>query len=154
MITKESCSIAMKSLRQEQIFHDHGDAAGIFDVLNPKFPGLIPGHFAQPMRDPIHSYVHGSRVMDKYVGRHRERALTEAGCETRTRRHAAQHGVPSARGAGWLISPPDAPAAARVAGGLRCQVDVPVPAHVVGDRPPVREPRLQDLHHVLPGFVA
>jgi hypothetical protein len=42
MITKESHSIAMKSLRQEQILRGHGDAVEVVSWLNPKFPDLIP----------------------------------------------------------------------------------------------------------------
>jgi len=38
MITKESRSIAMKSLRQEQSLLDHGDAVEVVYVLNPEFP--------------------------------------------------------------------------------------------------------------------
>src|SRR6516164_4084970 len=38
MIPKESRSIAMKSLRQEQSLLDHGDAVEVVYVLNPEFP--------------------------------------------------------------------------------------------------------------------
>jgi hypothetical protein len=42
MITKESHTIAIKSLRQEQSLRDHGGAVEVVYVLNPKFPVLIP----------------------------------------------------------------------------------------------------------------
>ena len=42
MIAKDSHSIAIKSLRQEQSLRDHGDAVEVVYVLNPKFPDLIP----------------------------------------------------------------------------------------------------------------
>src|SRR5215469_7318923 len=42
MITKESRSRAIKSLRQEQALRDHGGAVEVVYVLNPKFPDLIP----------------------------------------------------------------------------------------------------------------
>jgi hypothetical protein len=38
MITKESRSIAIKSLRQEQSLRDRGSAVEVVYVLNPKFP--------------------------------------------------------------------------------------------------------------------
>jgi hypothetical protein len=42
MITKESHSIAIKSIRHEQGLRDHGDAVEVVCGLNPKFPDLIP----------------------------------------------------------------------------------------------------------------
>ncbi len=44
MIMKESHSIAIKSLQQEQSLRDQGGTAGVIDVLNPKISGfdLIP----------------------------------------------------------------------------------------------------------------
>ena len=42
MITKESRSVAIKSLRQEQSLRHRDDTAEVMYVLNPKFPDLIP----------------------------------------------------------------------------------------------------------------
>jgi hypothetical protein len=51
MITKESRSIAIKGLRQEQSLRDHGDAVEVGYVLNLKFPDLIPPGLLKEERD-------------------------------------------------------------------------------------------------------
>jgi hypothetical protein len=47
VIAKDSHSIAIKTLRQEQSLRDHGDAVEVDYALNPKFPGLIPRPLGQ-----------------------------------------------------------------------------------------------------------
>jgi hypothetical protein len=47
MIAKDPRAIALKTLRQKQMFRDHGSIAGIIRMLNPEYLDFIPVGSAQ-----------------------------------------------------------------------------------------------------------
>jgi len=51
MITKHPRPMAIKNLRQDKTLRDHGGTAGVIQVLNPKFPDLIPRLLPRPLAD-------------------------------------------------------------------------------------------------------
>ena len=78
MITKESRSIAIKILRQEQSLRDHGDTVEVACGSNPKFPDLIPRPLGAVAAVQIVHSPRGSRDTGHFGPAHDEVELKAA----------------------------------------------------------------------------